>query len=121
MRNKNQPMVSTNSRSLLEKIVNLLKDSPEGLNPKTIAFYLVENQSTVKSAVIKMEKKGILKKDNNNRGIYSLVENGVDGTVFNFKFQNAILTCIISKIGNKDFWGPIIKEFKKFILSKTEK
>lgn len=102
---KNKPRVSTKTKEIIireNKIVNLLKESPEGLYPKIIAYHLRENQNTIKSHLRKMESKGIIKRDLQKRGIYNLVENKVDDVLSDFKFQNAMLTCKIPKI-KEDF------------------
>ena len=97
---KNKRKVSTKpnkKQKRKEKIISLLKHSPEGTYPKIIAGLLRENVNTIKSTLKEMESSGLIKKDINKRGIYYLVENKVY-SIFDFKFQNAIIVCKLPEI-----------------------
>ncbi len=90
----NKLKVSTKSSSAVElerRITICLEKHPEGAFPKKIAFMIDENVNTVKSALKRMLD---VKIKNDVRGLYHLVEKSND-SIFNWKFQNLILTCNI--------------------------
>lgn len=83
----NQPKVPTrtnNSHLKKEKIRRVLKNFPEGLNPKTIAAYTQINVNTVKTLLHLMPD---VKKKEGLRGYYVLVGKDLYG-FFDYKIQN---------------------------------
>ena len=85
-------------RAKQQEIIKLLKDYPEGLTPKLIAFHTRLNVNTVKSLLYKME--GIT---NPLRGIYKVVERGDGGGTFpveplhSWNFHNCVLSSLLPK------------------------
>jgi len=73
----------------IEKIINTLKEFPEGTTPKKLAFRTGINTNTIKSLLpeISCIRRGEL------RGVYSLVSESRDSSIFNWNFHNCILTC----------------------------
>jgi len=113
---KIKPKVSTKptNYSIREnRIKNIMREAPEGMYPKIIALYLRENVNTIKSTLRKMESECIIKKDLVHRGLYHLVENKVDG-IFDFKFQNLILTTNVEGIKNSFSLNNGFKELLRY-------
>ena len=78
-----------------DKIIQAIRNAPEGIRPISIASYTELNENTVKSCLSKLKRKGFVKIKGDIRGLYVLVENNHHRDIFDFKFQNLILTCII--------------------------
>lgn len=95
-----QLKVSTNNsispKEKEEKVLNILKEHPEGIYPKFIALYTGININTVKSILQRLEQKGIVKLKEGLRGIYELVENDTHSSIFDWNFQNTRLSCPLS-------------------------
>lgn len=89
----------------IKKIINVLEDFPEGLNPKTISFYTKINVNTIKSLLPKISKirKGEL------RGLYYLVDKSRHDNIFDWNFHNAILS-----INTPNYEGETIKKSESF-------
>lgn len=88
----NKPKVATKpmkAKAREGKILNYLKEYPEGAYPKIIAFYTGIKHNTAKSILRKLKREGKIKIHPENRGMYLLVEKNGDIPVFNF--QNTIL------------------------------
>lgn len=84
--------VSTRTNGKLEKmdkILDTLKNHPEGLTPKFIAFHTGINPNTVKSIIPQIFQ---IKKKDNIRGLYYLVDEGQHGNIFSWNVHNCILT-----------------------------
>ncbi len=90
----------------IERIVNVLKNFPEGTTPKNIAYYSGINLNTVKSILPKLP---IIKKKNGIRGMYVLVDESSHGSIFDWNFHNAQLSCPI-----QEYTGERIKETYNF-------
>lgn len=93
-----------------------MKNLERAVTPKEIALYASINQETAKGIMRKLHREGKVKLENNNRGYYELVENQYHG-IFNFKFQNCVLTCPLPGL-NQDL-GPITSEFYSLIKTST--
>jgi len=72
-------------------ILNYLRNSHWGSTPKEIALYTKINQDTVKGILRKLAHEGKVRLYNNLRGYYEIVEKEDHG-IFDFKFQNCVLT-----------------------------
>jgi hypothetical protein len=106
---KNKRKVSTRIREKnkkIEKIVNILKNFPEGNTPQNIAYYSGINPNTVKSLLPKIP---IIKKKSGIRGMYILVDESSHGSIFDWNFHNAQLSYSIPK-----YTGERIKETYNF-------
>jgi len=89
----------------IEKIINTLKEFPEGTTPKKLAFRTGINTNTIKSLLpeISCIRRGEL------RGLYHLVAEEGDSQIFNWNFHNCILTCNLP-----DYSGERIKASYNF-------
>lgn len=83
-----KPYVAAQRR---EKIRNILKEHPEGLYPKHIAYYTGINQNTVKSALKEMGLVGETEIVGGLRGLYRLVEKRTHD-IFLYNLHNVILS-----------------------------
>jgi hypothetical protein len=95
---RNKLKVSTKSSKSLEnqeKVLNLLKEHPDGIYPKVISFYSKINQNTVKSILIRLKSKGIVTLKTGIRGLYVLVENTSHDSIFDWNFHNTTFSCLI--------------------------
>nr|MBI4157077.1 hypothetical protein [Candidatus Woesearchaeota archaeon] len=91
-----QPKVTTNNRNKQEKInkiMQALKNHPEGLTPKAISYYTGINHNTIKSMLPDMD--GV--KHKGYAGLYVLVDNDRHGAIFKWNFHNAILSYKLPK------------------------
>ncbi|MFW5847102.1 MAG: hypothetical protein ACOCUU_03010 [Nanoarchaeota archaeon] len=119
-----KPKVSTkphNAQKKKDKIVNLLKEYPEGINPKRIAFLTKINVNTVKSLLPKIEN---IRKKDGLRGIYILVENNPHSSIFDWKLHNVTLTYDLPNYSGKKINKTISSELITFrfgIGAKTKK
>lgn len=116
----NQPKVSTNYSKSIEKrnkILSVLKLHPEGLFPKSIAYYSSLNVNTVKSALKLIPE---IKKKQEIRGLYYLDEKDTH-SIFAWKFHNLIITCPIPSYENKLIEKTIELNSLKLILIIGEK
>jgi hypothetical protein len=97
---RNKLKVSTKyrkSQELEERIIAIMKDSPEGIFPKTLSKILRENENTIKSKLRKLNNLKIVRVDANIRGLYFLVENSIHG-VFSYNMHNVVLSYQSDKI-----------------------
>lgn len=76
----------------MKKIIAVLKNFPEGATPKTIAYHTEINVNTTKSILQKIKQ---IKKKEGIRGLYVLVDESQQGSIFDWNFHNGILTCEI--------------------------
>ena len=81
----------------IEKIVNVMRGFPNGISPKTLAFYTGINQNTVKSILKKLESEGRVNKIPYLRGMYILVENNTHSILL-YCLQNVVLRFKSDKI-----------------------
>ncbi len=105
----NKLKVSTNhellARERANKVLNVLKEYPEGIFPKIIALYTKINENTVKSILIKLKNKGVVSQKEGMRGLYCLVEKDIHGSIFDWNFHDTTFSCLI-----KDYSGEMIEE-----------
>jgi hypothetical protein len=119
-----KPKVSTkplSAQKKKDKIVNLLKEYPEGITPKEIAFLTKINVNTVKSLLPKIEN---IRKKEGLRGLYVLVENNPHGSIFDWKLHNVTLTYDLINYSGEKINKTIDSELIKFrfgIGAKTKK
>lgn len=102
---KNKLKISTKYGGHIKKIEQIkssLKNNPEGLSPKNISFYTKINTNTIKSILEKLEQKGIVKRNENIRGLYHLVEQTLHGGILDYNLQNINLTYESNKIEIKE-------------------
>jgi hypothetical protein len=97
-----------NSKEKSLRIIKVLKSYPEGLTPKYIALYTGINQNTVKSLLPKIHE---VRKLEGLRGHYKLVENPIDGNVFDWNFHNCIFSILL-----EEYSGEKINETINFNL-----
>jgi len=78
-----------NKHNKIDKIVEILKQFPEGATPKMLAFKTGINENTLKGLLpdISCIRKGKI------RGLYYLVAEEGDRGIFNWNFHNCYLTC----------------------------
>jgi|SRR3989344_2437512 len=87
---------SPKTKTKKERIISLVRGHPEGISPKTLSFYSSINENTVKSCLAKLKREGVVKIKDNTNGIYVLVEDNPYRALFDFKFQNLFLTCVMN-------------------------
>lgn len=92
---ENKPKVSTRTRDnegKKDKIIKSFREHQEGLTPKLSSSYTGLNHNTTKGYFRTMEREGIIK---NISGFYRLVDNSTHRAIFEWKFHNLILQCLV--------------------------
>lgn len=117
---RNKLKVSTNTSLSPEekrkRVLNILKEHPEGISPKIIAFYTGINENTVKSVLKNLKIIHKVLQREGLRGLYFLVEKDMHGSIFDWNFHNTTLACLFKNYSgekiNKTFnCGTINYEF----------
>jgi len=115
-----KPKVSTNTSYTAEEkrkmVLNVLNEHPEGIYPKIISYYTRININTVKSILIKLRIENKATQKEGLRGLYFLVENSAQGSIFDWNFHNTTITCLLpgysgEKISKTFNFGTIKYEF----------
>lgn len=99
------------------KVINTLREYPEGTSPKYITLASGINVNTVKSILKKLGVKGTVKLKKGLRGIYVLVENSPHANIFTWNFHNTTLVCPLpnyngERIQEKFDFGLVTYEFE---------
>ena len=105
---RNKLKVSTktiNNQEKIRKVVEVIKEHPEGIFPKMIGVYTGINVNTIKSLLPKIPeiKRGEV------RGLYYLVDNSKYDDIFDWNFHNTILS-----VENLNYQGETINETDSF-------
>jgi len=76
----------------VNQIIKILKNFPEGITPKIVAYHSSINVNTIKSLLPQILQ---VKKKEGIRGIYVLVDESDHGSIFDWNFHNTQLSYII--------------------------
>ena len=114
---KDKPKVSTKGNSTSskqKKIIGFMKYHPEGVSPMFLSCETRINVNTVKSILKKLELNGKVRKDENIRGFYYLVENPTH-SIYSYNLHNVILKVksgkvnVVQRIVEKNSLNSLIK------------
>ncbi len=103
----------SNPRDNEKRILETLSNHEEGMFPKKIASISHIDYNTTKGILRKLVRDGRVKLISGSRGLYVSVENEGYGSIFDYNFQNLILTCQLNKFDETP--PPKVKNFGRQI------